>query len=178
MKLIVGLGNPEEKYKRTRHNFGFLCLDKLTNNWTEKKDWHCQIAKIDNALLCKPLTYMNNSGEAVLAVANYYKIKEEDIVIVHDDLDLPLGKIRVGVYSSSAGHNGIKSIQNLVGKNFIRLRLGIGQPANSQQEVIDYVLENFSRAEEKLVDETLNKAQLIVKGLIDTSLENVQNLYN
>lgn len=178
MKLVVGLGNPEQKYKYTRHNFGFLVLDKLNSNWSEKKDWQCQVAKLDKNILCKPLTYMNNSGQAVTAIANYYKINPEDIIVVHDDLDLPLGKIRIGVFSSSAGHNGIKSIQSLIGDNFIRLRLGIGQPKNPQQAVADYVLENFSAEEKNIVEEILSKAQTIITDLTNTSLEKVQNLYN
>ena len=145
MKLIVGLGNPEKKYHLTRHNYGFLALDRLTQSWTEKKQLFCQINKTEKRVLCRPLTYMNNSGQAVQAVCSYYKIPAKDVIVVHDDLDLPLGQIKTGIFSSSAGHNGIKSIQEAIGKDFIRLRLGIGKPTNSQQDIASYVLEKFSK---------------------------------
>lgn len=178
MKLIVGLGNPDNKYQLTRHNFGWLAVNELTSNWTENKPWHCNVSKIDGAILCQPLTYMNNSGEAVKAVADYYKIAEQDIVVIHDDLDLEFGSLRLGVYSSSAGHNGIKSIQNLVGKEFIRIRLGIGKPINPQQEVADFVLEKFSAEQMATVKTITKKAADIATQLLTKSLTEVQNIYN
>jgi len=178
MKLIVGLGNPDKKYNLTRHNFGFLVLDKLASNWSEKAQWHCEIAKLEDAILCRPLTYMNNSGQAVKAAADYYKINEADIIVIHDDLDLPLGQIRMGIYSSSAGHNGIKSIQEAVGKDFIRLRLGIGRPNNQHQEMADYVLENFGKSEMEIVDATAIKTAKIALQLLSQPLHEVQNLHN
>lgn len=178
MKLIVGLGNPETKYNNTRHNYGFLVLDKLANNWSDKKQLHCQISKIDNAILCRPLTYMNNSGQAVKAVASYYKVTIDEIIVIHDDLDLPLGQIKTGVFSSSAGHNGIKSIQEVVGKDFIRIRLGIGRPTNNQQDIPDYVLEKFSSAELKIIKPAIQTAVDIAKCLTQQPLIEVQNKYN
>jgi PTH1 family peptidyl-tRNA hydrolase len=177
MKLIVGLGNPEKKYTNTRHNFGFLVLDELSNNLIDKKNWHCQIAKTEQAIFCKPLTYMNASGRAVKAVADYYKIKSYDVVIIHDDLDLPLGTLRLGVYSSSAGHNGIKSIQQAIGKDFIRLRLGIGRPTTKQM-VSDYVLKNFSQKEKSLVKNIIKQAKIIINELLTSSLTETQNKFN
>ena len=178
MKLIVGLGNPDKKYFHTRHNFGFLVLDKLSSTWTNKAQWHCEIAKLENAILCRPLTYMNNSGQAVQAITEYYKIKAKDVIVIHDDLDLALGHIRLGIFSSSAGHNGIKSIQEFIGKDFIRIRLGIGKPINSQQEIVDYVLEKFSKTEMEIVDSTTKKASEIALKLLVQPLNEVQNLYN
>ncbi len=178
MKLIVGLGNPEKKYQYTRHNFGFLVLEQISQNWTEKKQLFCQINKTEKRLLCRPLTYMNSSGQAVKAVCSYYKIATNDVIVVHDDLDLPFGQIKTGIFSGSAGHNGIKSIQEAIGKNFIRVRLGIGKPQKPQQDIASYVLENFSNSELKCLNKQLDLAVEIITDLLTQDLNKVQNKFN
>ena len=137
MKLIVGLGNPGAKYQQTRHNLGFMVLDKLGEKltpvektfWQESKKFNALLLKTEKAILMKPQTFMNASGIAVAKVANFYKIKPQDIWIIHDEVDLPLGKTRIRLGGGTAGHRGIESIIKQLGHDqFIRFRLGIGHP--------------------------------------------------
>lgn len=138
MKLIVGLGNPEEKYQYTRHNVGFMVVDKFVKRklslvaslraWSRKDKFKSYLCNLKDMIIIKPQTYMNNSGWAVSMVAKYYKIETGDIWVVHDDIDLPLGKIRIRKGGASAGHRGIDSIiKELKDSNFVRFRLGIGK---------------------------------------------------
>lgn len=137
MKLIVWLGNPWKQYEKTRHNIGFVVLDTLI----EKKD----------VIFLKPQTFMNLSGEAVSKIANFYKITPENILIIHDEIDLPTGKIQLKLGWSSAGHNWLKSIiEKLWTKDFRRLRIGVDRPATKEQ-VADYVLSNFTSEERKKI---------------------------
>ncbi len=160
MILIAGLGNPEKKYINTRHNIGFMVLDYYLPNekWLKKfNSLYCiKIINGKQVLFVKPQTYMNNSGWAIIKFVNYYNIKLEDILIIHDDLDLNIGVPRLKINSRSGGHNGIKSIiENLSSKNFSRLKIGIG-PKN--KDVIDFVLGKFSKEEfEKLNFPCYNK---------------------
>ena len=155
--LIVGLGNFGDDYAGTRHNFGFMCIDDfaLKNDfapWVEKKDlraWLC--AKVMNGkkvILCKPTTYMNLSGEAVLLVKNFYKLKNPSIAVVYDELDLPFGTIRTAVGGSSAGHNGVKSLVKHTEDAFWRLRVGVGPKTPEAMETSAYVLQKFSKGEQ------------------------------
>ncbi|KHD85026.1 aminoacyl-tRNA hydrolase [Heyndrickxia ginsengihumi] len=154
MKLIVGLGNPGSQYNRTRHNIGFEVIDLLSDrfqsplNQTKFKGLYT-IAHVDGekVLLLKPLTYMNLSGESIRPIMDYYDIAVEDLLIVYDDLDLPVGKIRLRQKGSAGGHNGIKSTIAHVGtQQFNRIRIGIGRPVNGMS-VPDYVLGKFSKEE-------------------------------
>lgn len=165
MKLIVGLGNPGEKYKDTRHNVGFMVVDKLAHElggsdiqWESIAKLGALVAKAGEVVLMKPETYMNGSGVAVKKVASFYKISPEDIWVIHDDLDLPLGKIRIRVGGASAGHHGIDSvIQELGNDKFVRIRLGIGKGKSGssvvadrqlhQSSVIRFVLSRFGQSE-------------------------------
>jgi len=165
MKLIVGLGNPGDKYKDTRHNVGFMVVEKLAHElggsditWEVQTKHKASIAKTGEVILVKPETYMNASGVAVKSVAGFYKIKPEDIWVVHDDLDLPLGKIRLRAGGASAGHHGIDSIIRELGSDkFVRVRLGIGRGKSGstivadrqlhQSSVIRFVLSRFGRSE-------------------------------
>jgi len=165
MKLIVGLGNPGEKYKDTRHNVGFMVVDKLAHelggtdiHWEEKLKHSASIAKTGEVVLVKPLTYMNASGVAVKSVAGFYHVQPKDIWVVHDDLDLPLGKIRIRIGGASAGHHGIDSIIRALGSDrFVRIRLGIGKGKSGsgivadrklhQSSVVRFVLSRFGRSE-------------------------------
>lgn len=154
--LFVGLGNPGEEYRATRHNVGFLCIDEFgrLNNfdpWVNKKDLKCLLASTmlgdTKVLLCKPTTFMNLSGEAVQAVSHFYKIPAENIVVVHDELDVDFGQLRMRLGGSAAGHNGIKSISRHIGENYGRVRVGIGPTRPDQIDAADFVLQDFTTAE-------------------------------
>lgn len=169
MKLIVGLGNPGREYDDTRHNVGFQFLDNFANylnetNYKEKfnglyiKTNH----KGEDLILLKPMSYMNLSGEVVIKFVNYFKIKSEDVIVIHDDLDMPVGKIKLKENGSSGGHNGIKNIiQNLSTENFKRIKIGISKDNNIETK--DYVLGKFS-LEDK---EKLKKLNEIFIPLLD-----------
>lgn len=149
MKLIVGLGNPGKEYKETRHNVGFIVLDAYINDsWQEKFDAQYVEKNIngEKVIFIKPLTYMNLSGTSVAKFANFYKINANNIMVVHDDLDLVAGKIRLKSNSSSGGHNGIKNIIDCLGtKEFIQLKVGIGN--NKNESTRNYVLDKLSKEE-------------------------------
>ncbi len=165
MKLIVGLGNPGEKYKDTRHNVGFMVVEKLAHElggadvlWEASKKHSALIAKTGEIVLVKPETFMNASGIAVKKIMSFYRILPEDVWVIHDDLDLPLGKIRIRVGGASAGHHGIDSVIREIGSDkFVRIRLGIGRGKSGsgivadrqlhQSSVIDFVLSKFGRSE-------------------------------
>lgn len=172
MKLIVGLGNPGKIYAKTRHNIGFIVLDALREKMAEYGAGKWELSKKFNAEVCgavkggqkiilaKPMTFMNNSGEAVQLLAHFYKIILPDLIVVHDDKDLLLGDIRVQNNRSDAGHNGIKSIvQHLGTQNFTRVRIGIA-PENPKktQDTTKFVLSKFGLFEKKKVDEVVEKA--------------------
>jgi PTH1 family peptidyl-tRNA hydrolase len=155
MKLIIGLGNPGEKYQKTRHNIGFILLDLLAEemniNFELNSNLNAEIAEFkqgtEKILLCKPQTFMNNSGQAVSKIVSYYKINPKDILVIQDEIDLPFGKIKLSTNSSSAGHKGIQSIINhLSTQEFQRLRFGINHETNPLPTEI-FVLKNFSQKE-------------------------------
>ncbi len=167
MKLIVGLGNPGIKYEKTRHNIGFMVLDILA----ESEQFDSKKVK-----LIKPQTMMNNSGQEVKKIADYYKIKPEDILVIHDDIDLSLGEIKIQQSRSSAGHKGVQSIIDALGtKDFIRIRIGI-KPRNREQETenrIDtekFVIQKFTEEEEKIVEEITIKAVALITTALETNL--------
>lgn len=151
MKLIVGLGNPGKKYKKTRHNVGFRVVDALKNEISSK-----------DIILLRPETFMNNSGKAVKSLSTKYKIPTTNIIVIHDDIDLPLGTIRISKNRSSAGHKGVQSIIDELGtKDFTRVRIGIRPPLLRQgfgERAQDFVLEKFSKQEEKQLKEIIKKA--------------------
>ena len=153
MRLIVGLGNPGTRYARNRHNIGFLVADAVAQRhgfaaWRDRFKGQIAEGTIGNArrLLLKPQTFMNASGESVLAAMSFYKIAPSEIVVIHDELDLKPGKVRVKRGGGSAGHNGLRSIDALVGADYWRLRVGIGHPGN-RDLVLPYVLQNFAADE-------------------------------
>ena len=153
--LIVGLGNPEKKYEKTRHNIGFRIIDELES---------LDCARDENICLLKPDNYMNNSGKAVQEYLNYYKISVSNLIVIHDDIDLLFGDVRVSTNSSSAGHKGVQSIiDELKTQNFCRIRIGIRQDTiTKKQDTSDFVLKNFSKAEEKKLPEIIKKAVEII----------------
>ena len=185
MKLIVGLGNPGSEYESTRHNTGFLTLDKLAeklNVSVSRKAFNALTGKTEykgeKVILMKPQTYMNNSGEAVRKAVRYYRLNpKEDLIVVYDDLDLPVGKIRLREKGSAGGHNGIKSIIAHVGTNeFNRIRIGIG--SDNRRDTIDYVLGNMGGEEKKTWLEAMETASDALKECISTPFQNVMNRYN
>lgn len=169
--LIVSLGNPGAEYDGTRHNIGFAALDAFAkandfSAWTQKKDLKCLLAVKTlgdtRVVLCKPTTFMNNSGEAVQAVGSFYKIHPNNTVIVHDELDVSFGQIRTRVGGSAAGHNGIKSIIQHIGEDFGRIRIGIGPKTPEQIDSADFVLKKFSKDEQKNLPELIREASAII----------------
>jgi PTH1 family peptidyl-tRNA hydrolase len=186
MKLIVGLGNPGLKYENTRHNIGFDIIDSLSKKFNIdkfKEKFSGLIAEgiINNekVLILKPQTYMNLSGNSIIQVINFYKINpEKDMLIVYDDMDLPLGKIRIKEKGSAGGHNGIKSVISHVGDKFIRIKCGIGK-ALTKNENIDFVLGKFTKEEqkyvEKMTEETINSIDDICNN---TNIERIMQKYN
>lgn len=167
MKLIVGLGNPGEQYAKTRHNVGFRVLDFLPLSF--QKGFSGLIAKENSLLYLKPQTFMNRSGDSVLAAASFHKIKPEDICVIHDELDLPFGTVRLKKGGGHAGHNGLRDIIRVLGPDFTRVRIGIGKPEHKTQ-VSDYVLSPFSKEEELALPALLQEATRILQtsGFLST----------
>lgn len=155
-KLVVGLGNPGVKYDLTRHNIGFLVADALVGaengSYSEKKALKSQIAELKlgsmRVIMMKPFTFMNLSGEAVQAVQHFYKLTNADTIVVHDELDIPLGQIRTRVGGSAAGHNGVKSLIQHIGEDFGRIRIGVGPKIPAQMDSADFVLQKFNKEEQ------------------------------
>ncbi len=154
--LIVGLGNIGDEYDGTRHNIGFACVDEFARKndfpaWVNKTDLKCQITSAligdTKVYLCKPTTFMNLSGEAVQAISHFYKIPLEQIIVVHDELDIDFGQVRLRRGGSSAGHNGIKSVSKHIGEDYGRIRIGVGPKTPEQIDSADFVLGKFSKKE-------------------------------
>jgi peptidyl-tRNA hydrolase, PTH1 family len=166
MKAVFGLGNPGKKFEQTRHNAGFMLVDKLAGNikLLKQKKFKALVCKVKkDLLLVKPQTFMNRSGESVLAVKNFFKIKPEDILIVHDDLDFRLGEYKFSFSKSPKTHNGIASVEKkLKTDSFWRIRIGVESRTEKTIPGKDYVLKKMESKEKKLLDKTLEK---IVKDL-------------
>ncbi|HDY72834.1 MAG TPA: aminoacyl-tRNA hydrolase [bacterium] len=169
MKLIVGLGNPGHRYKKTRHNVGWIVINELAKNWKKSKKANCVYSKQGDIEYIKPLTFMNNSGKAVRSVKDKHKIKPENIIVIHDDIDLPFGEIRISKDVSSAGHKGVQSIINELGtQDFTRVRIGInprlvGEQADRKIDTERFVLEKFTKEENKQLDEIIKQAIETIK---------------
>lgn len=181
IRLIVGLGNPGAEYERTRHNVGFNVVDSLASEWgltwQHEKSWHALWAKGEHAILVKPTSYMNRSGEPVSAVANFYKIGPAEIFIVLDDFALELGRLRLRLEGGTGGHNGLESIILHFGTEAIpRLRIGIG--AAPTEGATDYVLGRFFEEERPVVEKTVARAADAVKWAIDKGVLSAMNLFN
>lgn len=170
IKLIAGLGNPGREYEQTRHNVGFWLLDELAWQWKavfkDEKKFFGETARVSrpegDVWLLKPMTFMNRSGQAVAALAQFYKIKPEEILVVHDELDIECGRIKFKLSGGNGGHNGLKDIQARLGTpDFYRLRLGIGHPGDKSL-VTAYVLNKPSAEHRQLIEEAVGKA---VKGI-------------
>jgi PTH1 family peptidyl-tRNA hydrolase len=156
--ILVGLGNPGKEYDLTRHNVGFLCIDSFVSQndematWIQKKDLKALISTgrlgDKQVIAMKPTTFMNLSGEAVQAVAKFYNLMPSDIVVIHDELDIDFGQIRLRIGGSSAGHNGIKSVSKLIGEDYGRIRIGLGPKHPTRIKSEDFVLQKFSANEQ------------------------------
>jgi PTH1 family peptidyl-tRNA hydrolase len=173
MYLVAGLGNPGNQYSHTRHNIGFMIIDKiimglsLSNN-INNKNFKSIVIKSQNTLYVKPQTFMNLSGESIVAIADYYDIPNENIIIIHDDIDLPFGAIKFKVGGGHGGHNGLRSIDSHIGKDYIRVRIGVGKPED-KKDVANFVLSNFSKEEstqlnENLIDHAIKAINSILKS--------------
>ncbi len=185
MKLIIGLGNPGQEYQNTRHNIGYMVIDEYLKNGKEV-NWHQKFKSSyttlniasEKVIFVKPETYMNLSGEAIQEFVNFYKINNEDILVIQDDLDLSLGKYRLKINSSSGGHNGIKSIINSLGTDaFLRLKVGISK--NSLIDTKDYVLSHFTPEELTTLTNIYPELNNIINDFIkNTNSQNLMNKYN
>jgi peptidyl-tRNA hydrolase, PTH1 family len=184
MKLVVGLGNPGPRYRRTRHNLGFRVVDLLARRWDvviggrrhEAESGVGEVAGV-RAVLAKPLTFMNCSGEAVAKLRRSYRLAVDEVVAVYDDLDLPLGRVRVRADGSAGGHNGVASLIAVLGKGFPRVRIGIGRPPGGGDPV-GYVLERFTAEEEAVMEPALDRAASAVETLVRDGLGRAMNAFN
>ncbi len=182
MKLIVGLGNPGRKYARTRHNIGFLCVEAFASQhgltFKRQKKVFGEVATYKNAILLKPKTYMNNSGNSVQSAMRYYDIDVDNLLVVYDDLDLPTGKLRLRPQGSAGGHKGVQSIIAHLGTDaFKRVRFGIGSPENADPR--NYVLSRFHKEEGDEVIESINTVKEIIAKFAEGELFNaIMNTFN
>ena len=177
--LIVGLGNPGSDYANTRHNIGFMVVDEFIRRHNAVKlsssSFCGELYKFQNHFLLKPLTYMNLSGESVIKVKQFYKL--EDVVVIHDDLDLPFGALRFKKGGGHGGHNGLKSIDAKISREYIRIRMGIGKPEH-KGEVASYVLSPFNQTEQKCLPEWIEKSCDAVEFLLTHSLDDTRQKYS
>lgn len=185
VKLIIGLGNPGKPYEHTRHNIGFDVIDELANRWNaplNQSKFNGMYASVHRpegkVILLKPLTYMNLSGESVRPLMDYFDIDVEDIIVIYDDLDLETGKLRLRGKGSAGGHNGIKSlIQHLGTQEFNRIRVGVNRPP-AGMKVADYVLSKFSKDDQVVVKEAIDKSCDAVEAALKKPFLEVMNQFN
>ena len=184
--LIVGLGNPDKKYENTRHNCGWMAIDHLADklgckvNKIKFKSFVVE-CRINNkrALLMKPTTYMNNSGQAVVEAMNFYKLPPENVIVIFDDISLDVGKMRIRQKGSDGGQKGMRSIIYLSGKDtFPRIKIGIGAKPNPDWDLADWVLSRFSKDEGKLLEEMFDNAADAIALMVDGKIDRAMNLYN
>jgi PTH1 family peptidyl-tRNA hydrolase len=189
MKLIVGLGNPGRSYASNRHNIGFICLSHFARALAIKFDRKQALARIgtgavagNKVVLARPQTYMNNSGQSVSRLLRKFAVNPKDLLVIHDDLDLPLAKIRIGSGSGSGGHKGINSIIEELGtRDFTRLRIGIGRPANpnpTEDDIIAFVLSNFTSEEKKAINQIIPRIAEAILCLLTEGLTLAMNKFN
>ena len=192
MILLVGLGNPGDRYRDTRHNVGFMALDLIAERWGRppwRSKLHAETAQVDvpggqgdadRAVLLKPQTYMNRSGDSVQPAAAFYKIAPENVVVVHDELDLPFGQVRLKSGGGVAGHNGLRSISLRLGTNdYVRVRIGIGRPPPEfRGSGADYVLQGFSPAEQAELAEVVQSAADAIEMFAREGLSAAMNTIN
>jgi peptidyl-tRNA hydrolase, PTH1 family len=183
LKAIVGLGNPGNEYKRTRHNVGFEVVDELAKRWRVdlKSSWRrkARLAAVKDrdVLLAQPQTFMNLSGAAVAGIMAFYKLPPADVLVVVDEIQLPLGKLRLRPSGSAGGHNGLKSVIGMIGSDFPRLRIGVGR-GNQEWDLRDHVLSKFLAEEQPVVDRAVKRAADAVELFIDEGVLAAMNRFN
>jgi len=180
--VLVGLGNPESKYKLNRHNVGFMAIDSIVAKYKlapYKTKFQSQIVtkKINDTpvIFSKPQTFMNLSGKSIGNILNFYKLKCENVIVIHDDLDLNLGTVKTKIGGSSGGHNGLKSLDSIIGKNYRRLRIGIGHPGDKTL-VNNYVLGDFSKSENVIINILIKNISLNFDKIITKKEDNLSQL--
>jgi len=189
MKLIVGLGNPGERYQNTRHNLGFMVVEEAARKflpfkktkWEEDKKANALVLRVPpDILLVKPLTFMNASGKAVAKLASDFKLQASSIWVIHDDVDLPLGKIKIRLGGGSAGHRGVESIIKELGTDgFVRFRLGIGHPGRGKDNAVEkYVLRELDINQQSEVKKIVKKTVKAVQVTLEKGLERAMNEFN
>ncbi len=186
MKMIAGLGNPGAEYAATRHNVGFMLVDALAARWSAtawrtKQDALVAETRLgaEKILLVKPLTYMNESGRAIGPLLSWYKLEVNNLIVAHDDMDLPVGTIRLRKKGSAGGHNGMKSVlYHVKDENFPRVRIGVGHPAHEQEQVIRHVLSPFSAEDAKKIRETIDYLLPAVECIMTEGIDLAMNKYN
>ena len=181
IRLVAGLGNPGPEYASTRHNIGFMVADQLAaqfgSTWEKSTKWDALLAKCGGVFLAKPTSYMNRSGYPLLAIAQFYKIDPPEILMILDDMALPLGRLRLRLGGGSGGHNGLESVIMQFGTEEIpRLRIGIGEAPGAGS--VDYVLSRFFEEEKPIVRSTIDRAAEAVKCAIDNDLISAMNIFN
>ncbi len=179
MTLVVGLGNPGSSYKNSRHNIGFMVIDEFISNLNpikiQKSSFKGELYKTSNTLFLKPMTYMNNSGESVLAVVNYYNIKR--VIVIHDDIEIPFGSIRIKHAGGNGGHNGLKSIDTHFGKDYDRIRIGISKP-NHKEDIVHYVLGNFSKEQRECLAHIISYALKVLEYLLEHDAQETAQMWS
>lgn len=181
MFLVVGLGNPGSEYENTRHNAGFIAADAIIRRYNfskETKKFDALVSQgiieSEKTIILKPQTYMNLSGNAVLKASSFYKINPNNIIVIHDDLDLEVGKIKIKLGGGTGGHNGLKSIDSHIGKEYIRIRIGIGKPKENI-ETANHVLNKFSKAEMTILEEIIDLISQNINILIKEDIASFSN---
>lgn len=184
LSLIAGLGNPDPEYEGTRHNLGFLVADELASRFGARFKRSKHEARVAEArdgdarvLLAKPQTFMNNSGRAIAALSRFYKVPNDRIIVVHDELDLPFGVVRVKFGGGAGGHNGVLSVTQSIGPDFVRVRLGIGRPSG-RKDPVDFVLEPFRKIEEPEVPAIVGSGADAVEMILREGLGPAQTEFN
>lgn len=173
--LVIGLGNSEPKYDNTRHNIGFMALDYFAEKnefpaWIAKKDLKCELTSATlsstRVILCKPTTFMNNSGEAAQAVQHFYRVYNQQTLAVYDELAIKFGQLRTRAAGEAAGHNGVKSLISHLGEDFSRLRLGIGTEISQKADAADFVLGKFTKEEQRHLPQILREANSLINEFV------------
>lgn len=182
MFLIVGLGNPGAQYANTRHNVGFMAADELAKSYNfgpfrEKFDGFISEGKIgsEKVYILKPQTYMNLSGNSVVKAACFYKILPQNVVVIHDDMDLPVGKLKVKFGGGAGGHNGLKSIDAAITPDYNRIRIGVGHPQGNGEVVVNHVLSGFGKADKALLEENIDTVVKTIDILIEKGMTEYSN---
>ena len=180
--LLVGLGNIGTEYEHTRHNVGFDIIDSMSSKFDQtsfNNKFKGQFLKISlkkyELLLLKPSTYMNNSGISVAEAANFYKIANDKVIVIHDDIDLACGKVKMKIGGGHGGHNGLKSVDSLIGQDYWRIRVGVSKPLD-RMDVSDYVIKKFTKDQQLIIDSTISKITDNIEAFLETGKDKFLSL--